>query len=174
VAEFDLSPHPLPDWHQGRALAGSLAEAGMAPHCAFNAGVPTPWVSKESGAEVEGTAWIGWDYGPNRRLAVTGVELAQWNGGERPNTVSAALVQCSDDGFAADIRTVAELDLGGGTAMRRFAVTGGHAARFWRLIAHAPTGGGHWGIAHLSFRTEADGGGPREAKPARALESASL
>lgn len=174
VAEFDLSPHPLLGRQKGRALAGSLAEPAVAPHCAFNAAVSTPWVSSESGAEVEGSAWIGWDYGADRQIAVRGVALAQWDDGEKPNTVAAALLQCSDDGFAADVRTVMELDLDGGTAAKRFAVEGGHAARFWRLIAHAPTGGGHWGIAHLSFRTDADGDGHGDAEPACQLESVTM
>ena len=173
VAHFDLSPHPLPDWHEGRALAGGSAEAGVAPHCAFNAGEPTPWVSLESGAEVKEKAWIGWDYGPNRRVAVTGVEVTQWDLGQRPNTVASALVQCSEDGFAGDVTTVMELALGNGSATRRFSVEGGHMARYWRLLANAATGGGHWGIARLSFRTDADGDGKGAgAEAAREPESA--
>lgn len=175
VAEFDLSPHPLADWHEGRALAGSLADEAVAPHFAFNAGLPTPWVSLESGAEVEKTAWIGWDYGPNRRVAVTAVKVVQWDEGEKPNTVASALLQCSDDGFAEDIATVAELKLGENTAGRRFSVAGGRAARYWRLIANAPTGGGHWGIARLAFITAADAdGGDADAAAARRPEMATM
>jgi hypothetical protein len=32
-------------------------------------------------------------------------------------------------------------------------------ARYWRLLANAATGGGHWGIAWLAFRADAENDG---------------
>ena len=77
--------------------------------------------------------------------------------------------------FGTDVRTVAELDLPGGAGEPHLSLGGGHAARYWRLIANAATGGGRWGISQLAFRTDASNdGGPADAKAARELESATV
>lgn len=154
VSKFDLSPVPLPDWNEGRAVAGSMAADSVAPHFAFNGQNPTPWVSMEKGDEIAGAAWIGWDFGSNKVVSPNSVEVAQWDDGDLPNTVSQVLLQCSDDAFHHDVRTAASLELPNNTERLVLPIQTDQAARYWRLLAKEPSAGGHWGVAFLAFHTE--------------------
>ena len=44
-----------------------------------------------------------------------------------------------------------ELKISENTARNSYDIAPSARARFWRLLADAPTGGGHWGVIELRF-----------------------
>lgn len=129
----------------GRALSSGHM-ASHAPANAFNFRADSMWVSAERGPEVVGRSYLGYDFGPGNAQAVRRFVIRQWDGGARPNTVARVRLESSDDRFESDIRLSEVIVIGHGTRRCLYHCPASDAARYWRLIADEPTGGGCWGI----------------------------
>ncbi len=153
IISINFSNDQIPDPSVGGAISSGCAAPGVEAFNAFDRNVVHPWVSNFSAAQVVGQAWIGWDFGRLKRKKVLEVEIEQWDEGENPNTVDKVSVQSSNDGFESEINTVAELSLVQNEHKQTFSIHSDTSSRFWRILAASQTAGGHWGVAHLNFRT---------------------
>lgn len=151
LTEVDFHSAAWGSLHFGQAIASGAAAEGVAAANAFHRHLPAPWVSKERAAGVVDKAWIGWDYGPNRRVAVQKIKLQQWDDGARPNTISRVKIQCSNDEFKTNIQTVRTIDISQTAAAVTYAVDSELRRRYWRILADSPTDGGHWGVSFIDF-----------------------
>lgn len=151
VMEFDLDTVPPEDRQQGRAI-GSVPAAPIVPlESAFDDNPLSHWTTREGQDQIQGTSWIGWDFGPGRKVEVRSFILRQWNGGARPNTIPVVKVQSSSDGFLEDVQTADTVTIVQDTERRTYGVAPSRSARFWRILADSTTGGGHWGVIELRF-----------------------
>jgi ABC-type polysaccharide/polyol phosphate transport system ATPase subunit len=151
VIEVDFDSVPVERPGSGRAIGSEPAALNVPVSAAFDGGPFTQWTAMERGTAVEGVSWIGCDFGPGGEIAVRSFTIRQWDGGARPNTIPAVKVQYSSDGFVNDIRTADSVKIAQDTELNSYDVAGSATARFWRLLADAPTGGGHWGVTELRF-----------------------
>lgn len=138
---------PIPG---GAPLAYHHAE-GHPPPLAFDGDAHTYWLSADTDPGVAGIAWVGYDFGDGNSFPVTALIFQQWFGGFQPNQVASVLVQCSDDGFTDDIRTISELKMPRNSMRNMYGSTNDISARYWRLLANSPTGGGAWGVVEVQF-----------------------
>jgi ABC-type polysaccharide/polyol phosphate transport system ATPase subunit len=151
VIELDLDSVPAERLDGGRPI-GSAPAAGSVPvAAAFDGSAFTQWTAKERAEAVQGVSWIGYDFGPSREIEVRSFTIRQWDGGARPNTVPAVKVQYSSDEFVSDVRTADTIKILQNTERNSYDVAPSTPARFWRLLADAPTDGGHWGVIELRF-----------------------
>jgi ABC-type polysaccharide/polyol phosphate transport system ATPase subunit len=150
VIEVDFDIVPV-ERLGSRAIGSEPAAVNVPASAAFDGSPFTQWTAREGGTAVEGVSWIGCDFGPGCEIAVRSFTIRQWDGGARPNTIPAVKVQYSSDGFVNDIRTADTVKIAQDTEPNSYDVAGSATARFWRLLADAPTGGGHWGVTELRF-----------------------
>ena len=151
----------------GGAICDSARRSHPAAH-AFQEGIEGHWLSERSGEAVNAAAYIGHDFGPDETIEVRQIILRQWNGAGASNTVSSVLVQSSNDNFQRDITTVCETEIAPDIARQRCEVPASRPARYWRLVANSPTGGGPWGVAELNFygrSASSENGGTDEHGP---------
>ncbi len=152
VIELDFDVVPAETLDGGQAIGSEPAAVNVPPSAAFDGSPFTHWVSKEGAETIPGVSWIGYDFGPDREVEVRSFTIRQWDGGARPNTISAVKVQYSSDGFVrGDVRTADTVWIAPNTERNSYEVAPSARARFWRLLADTPTGGGHWGVVELSF-----------------------
>jgi homopolymeric O-antigen transport system ATP-binding protein len=151
LSEVDFDSVPPENLDGGRAIGSEPVAVNLPVAAPFDGSPWTRWSAKEQGKGVEGVSWIGYDFGPAREIEVRSFMIRQWNGGGRPNTIPAVKVQYSADGFLNDVRTADTINIAQDTERNFFDVAPSAKARFWRLIADAPTDGGHWGVVELQF-----------------------
>jgi ABC-2 type transport system ATP-binding protein len=151
VASADFSTLGVQQGGGGAAISSGSSSIAVSADNAFQQRNPAPWVSANRGNEIIGAAWIGWDFGETARPTIGSLSVAQWDEGERPNTVPEVLVQASDDRFLLDIRTLARLTLRQDETPQDFDLDVRDSARYWRIIAAQGTGGGCWGLRYLTF-----------------------
>ncbi len=150
--DFICGRKPLDAKADGRPISGPYYGQWDASH-AFDGRSDTMWVARERAEEVKDRSWVGMDYGLADPHELRRVLIQQWNGGARPNVVSAVRVEASDDGFFKDVRAVADLTLAENAQPQLFALPPSAPARHWRIRATAATRGGYWGIMRLEFDT---------------------
>ena len=168
IIDFDLDTVPPEDWKGGRAIGSAPAAPNTPVDAAFDDNPFTHWTSLERQDAIQGRSWIGWDFGPGRNVEVRSFMLRQWDGGGLPNTISAAIVQSSDDGFLNDIRTAGAVPLAQDSELHTYGVAASRRARFWRILADSATGGGRWGVLELRFSEQPAPDIPAPAKAAAA------
>lgn len=115
------------------------------------------------------TRWIGLDYGKQMKVSPVGLLLKQWEIGGQKNCVSRIRIDCSNDGFNEDVRTVTELVLNGSLSeLHRHLLPQDHGqfASCWRVVAMEKPQSGSWGVERLAFDT-----GPVEAAPDDSADS---
>jgi len=151
LSELDFDSVPAERLDEGRAIGSDPAAMNVPVAAAFDGSPFTQWTAKERAEAVNGRSWIGYDFGPDREIEVRSFTLRQWNGGGNPNTIPAVKVQYSGDGFVTDVRTADMVKISENTARNSYDIAPSARARFWRLLADAPTGGGHWGVIELRF-----------------------
>lgn len=155
VMELDFDTVPPENWQGGRAIGSVPAALNVPPEAAFDDNPFTHWTSREGQDQVRGTSWIGWDFGPGRKIEVRSFALRQWDGGARPNTIPVVKVQSSNDGFLEDVETTDAVQLHQDTERHTYRVAPSRRARFWRILADSTTDGGHWGVIELRFSEQA-------------------
>lgn len=151
VVELDFDTVPVERLAGGRAIGSEPATLIFPVANAFDGSPFTRWTSRESAEAVHGVSWIGYDFGPGREIEVRSFAIRQWEGGGRPNTIPAVKVQYSCDGFVNDVWTADTVKIAQDPERNSYDIEPSAAARFWRLLADAPTGGGHWGVIELRF-----------------------
>jgi hypothetical protein len=147
--DFDRVPPEAVDG--GRGIGSEPATMNFPVASAFDGSPFTRWTAKERGDAVNGVSWIGYDFGPGGEREVRSFTIRQWDGGGRPNTIPAVKVQLSGDAFVNDVRTADTVKIAQDTEPNSYDITPSAKARFWRLLADAPTDGGHWGVIELRF-----------------------
>ena len=151
LIELDLDSVPDERLESGRPIGSEPAAMNVPPASAFDGSPFTHWTARERGEAVNGVSWIGYDVGPGREIEVRSFTIRQWGGGGRPNPISAVKVQYSCDGFVNDVRTAGTVTIAPDTERHAYEIAPSAHARFWRLLADAPTDGGHWGVVELRF-----------------------
>ena len=151
VIELDFDSVPVERLDGGRAIGSEPAAMNVPVAAAFDGSPFTQWTAKERGAAVKDVSWIGYDFGAGREFEVRSFIIRQWDGGGRPNTIPAVKVQYSSDGFVHDVRTADTIRIAQNTDPNSYDIPPSAKARFWRLLADAPTDGGHWGVINLRF-----------------------
>lgn len=121
--------------------------AGRPARAAFDGDAATWWESADADPLIDGIAWIGFDLGPEMAFSVRRFVLWQ----QARHAVSRVALQCSDDGFQSDIRTIGEFSLPRDGFRNSFAVNAHMQGRFWRLIARSPVGGLPWRVTGIEF-----------------------
>ncbi|MBT4701063.1 MAG: ABC transporter ATP-binding protein [Rhodospirillaceae bacterium] len=152
LSRFELDLSDTQEFAASGPISDSWSGEAYGPDCAFFDYSVLPWVTAEKAATVKGNAWIGWDYGLSRHVRVVACEITQWDGGEKPNTVSRVALEYSYDGFETDGETLQIFDLPRGT-QRVLLKNVDHDifARSWRIRALEKTNGGRWGVSCLRF-----------------------
>jgi hypothetical protein len=151
VVELDFDSVPTEHLEGGRAIGSEPVTMNVPVAAAFDGSPFTQWTAKERAEAVQGVSWIGYDFGPGREIEVRSFTIRQWDGGGRPNTIPAVKVQYSSDGFVSDVRTADTVKIAQNTDRNFYDIMPSARARFWRLLADAPTDGGHWGVIELRF-----------------------
>lgn len=134
----------------GRAISRDYA-APHIPRRAFDKRQDTMWVSGVKDPEVEHSSWLGFDFGINNKVEVRRLAIRQWDDGFYPNTVSSVKLQCSDDKFNSEVVDIAVLPLEKNDELQKLDAPPSQEARYWRILANSPTGGGHWGVSELEL-----------------------
>jgi len=124
---------------------------GYPPSMAFDGDMTSRWLSPDSGHGVAETAWIGFDFGVENTVEISHFSIRQWLGGFQSNTVPSVALQCSDDGFHEDVKTLGVFHLFHNRLNNEFHVSAVQSARYWRLLALEGTEGGPWGVIDMSF-----------------------
>jgi ABC-type polysaccharide/polyol phosphate transport system ATPase subunit len=151
LIELDFDSVPVERWDGGRAIGSEPSATNCPAGCAFDGSPFTRWTARERARAVEGVSWIGYDFGPGLEIEVRSFTIRQWDGGGRPRTIPAVKVQLSSDGFVNDVRTADTVKIAQTGERSSYDVAPSTQARFWRLLADAPTDGDHWGVIELRF-----------------------
>jgi len=151
LVEVDFDSMPAERLDGGRAIGSEPVAMHFPVASAFDGSPFTRWTARERAEAVRGVSWIGYDFGAGRELEVRSFTIRQWEGGGRPNTIPVVKVQLSGDGFVNDVRTADTVKIAQDTEPGSYDVAPSARARFWRLLADAPTDGGHWGVVELRF-----------------------
>lgn len=151
LIELDLDSVPDERLESGRPIGSEPAAVDVLPAAAFDGSPFTQWTAKERAGAVQGVSWIGYDFGVGREIEVRSFTIRQWDGRGRPNTIPAVKVQYSSDRFVNDVRTADTVKIAQDTGRHSYEIAHSAKARLWRLLADAPTDGGHWGVAELRF-----------------------
>ena len=151
LIELDFDSVPVERWDGGRAIGSEPSATNCPAGCAFDGSPFTRWMARERAGGVEGVSWIGYDFGPGLEIEVRSFIIRQWDAGGRPRTIPAVKVQLSSDGFANDVRTADTVKIAQTGERSSYDVAPSAPARFWRLLADAPTDGDHWGVIELRF-----------------------
>ena len=151
LIELDFDSVPPEHLEGGLPIGSEPAAVNVPPASAFDGSSLTHWTAKERADAVQGVSWIGYDFGVGREIEVRSFSIRQWNGGGRPNMIPAVKVQYSSDRFVSDIRTAETVKIAQNTERNAYDIAPSAKARFWRLLADAPTDGGHWGVIELRF-----------------------
>lgn len=165
IADLDFDSVPPENWHGGRAMGSEAAMPNVPIDAPFDDNPFTHWTTKQGVEEIQGVAWIGYDFGPGRKVEVQSFTLRQWDGGERPNTIPVVKVQYSGDGFVEDVHTADTVRVAQDTERHTYPVAPSARARFWRLLADSTTDGGHWGVIQLGFSEHPVAAAPAGAPP---------
>lgn len=151
VMELDFDSVPPENWQGSRAIGSEPAAPNVPVDAAFDDSPFSHWTSKEGAENTLGVSWIGYDFGPGRKVEVRSFTIRQWDGGARPNTIAGVKVQYSSDGFVDDVHTADTVRIAQNTERNTYEVAPSAKARFWRLLADSTTDGGHWGVIELRF-----------------------
>ncbi|HEY9081032.1 ATP-binding cassette domain-containing protein [Magnetovibrio sp.] len=161
ITALEFSDHPEPVLPRGainrsHAFEGSASISyhhveGYPPSMAFDGDTSSRWLSPDSGQGVAEVAWIGYDFGVGHAVEVNRFAVRQWVGGFQSNTVPVVALQCSDDSFHGDVKTVGVFHLFHNRLNNEFHVAETRSARYWRLLALEGTEGGPWGVVDLAF-----------------------
>jgi ABC-2 type transport system ATP-binding protein len=151
LIEFDLDTVPPESFQGGRPIGSMPSSPGTRVESAFDDSTLSHWTTQEPQDQIKGTSWIGWDFGPGRKVGVRSFTLRQWDGGALPNTISVVKVQSSSDGFLEDVQTADTVNVCQDTERHVYGVAVSRKARFWRILADSTTNGGRWGVIELRF-----------------------
>lgn len=157
--EFSNGPEPpshgidLLEWEpmKGSSAISYHHAEGHPPTMAFNGNPDQCWLAPDADPNINGVAWIGYDFGVRNAVEVRQFVIRQWSGGFQPGRVCSVLVQSSDDGFQKGVETVAEIDILRNSMRNLYELPPSRKRRYWRLLANSVTGGGQWGVAEVEF-----------------------
>jgi ABC-2 type transport system ATP-binding protein/lipopolysaccharide transport system ATP-binding protein len=137
----------------GKPFSSSNVPRHPAEH-ALDETVRTHWLS-DPARPVESTAFLGYDFGKDRKVEIRRVTLRQWSPDLAGSTcVTSAALQFSDDGFRNDVRTADTFEVEPTIAKQTFCTAPSAQARYWRLLAKSDTvGGREWGIMEFELDT---------------------
>lgn len=133
---------------------------------AVDGNLATAWASSQSGAAVNGAAYIGIDAGAGKAVEIRRVS---WNNYTDNNSnVSSALGEYSDDGAAwTSAQTIASSTLMNAFNSSDIPASGNH--RYWRLLANSGvTAPAAWAMTEVAFLTLEETGSPALAISATA------
>ncbi len=133
---------------------GSGHTRSHGPKHAFDGWLKNFWCSTFRGDEVTGNAYLGVDFGPGNAVEIRRFKLRQWDGGARPNTVFSIRVQMSSDEFRNDVHEAGAILVPQDNVAHVHHLGPSAPARYWRILANSPTGGGHWGVSDLEFSSQ--------------------
>lgn len=147
------------DWDQctsGIALSGGYFSPYTSSNC-FDNNTSTLWASTQSGSQVSGNAYIGYDFGRDSnqkdiKLNITYLRLKQ--SASSATAITSAKLQYSDDGVNFyNIQTLALLN--NTSDWQGFIIDSSISARYWRLLANAnPTS--YWYVYELELYSPSD------------------
>jgi hypothetical protein len=115
----------------------------------------TYWLSAATNPNIRGTAFLGLECADP--VSVRTVALQQWSSTWNPTSFPAPgamntiAVECSDDGFAADVRQVAELQLEQDRALHAYPIVTTESGRSWRIRALSDPQSARWGVVAMKF-----------------------
>ncbi|MBX9827985.1 MAG: discoidin domain-containing protein [Xanthobacteraceae bacterium] len=132
----------------GGAISGGDL-GGNTKDKAFDNNNATTWYSSQTGAGVNGVAYIGQDFGTGVTKDVIQFVIRQDTG--NGNAITSAKIQYSDNGSSwTDVQTISLASGGGVDQTFNFSSVGSH--RYWRLLANTAAGASAaWGIQEMQM-----------------------
>jgi hypothetical protein len=134
----------------GTPISGGDAAANTSKAQAFDNNTDTFWISSQTGAAVNGVAWVGYNFGSPKVIRKVVLSMPA------PNYIADSIkIQASTNGdIWIDQLTVNGLSAGGGGGLYTALIPPNAGYSYWRVLANANTVTGYGMAAHEIYMME--------------------